>query len=88
MEQYIGGMYCGGYMMIRHNYYCQQKCGFEDFDINEHDRKLKLAFKMNLSEGAIARVLGEKVCIEQCFNCMVIVGTARAKNKLIRDGRR
>lgn len=65
------------------NYYCQQKCGQEDFSIEEWDKAFKYCIDNNLSEKQTGEILEGKPCTKQCFDCMAIVGKTREKNKLI-----
>ena len=67
------------------NYYCQQKCGFENFDIVEHDKLLKEVWKMPISNAEMDKIINGIPCKEQCFECMSIVGETQKKNRLIRE---
>lgn len=67
------------------NFYCQQKCTSPDFSIEEWNKAFHYCIENNMSEKQMAEILEGKPCKSQCFDCMVIVGETRMKNKLIRD---
>ena len=68
-----------GKRLITDNFYCQGKCGFEDFDIAEHDALLKEVWKMPISEAEQNKIIDGDPCTKQCFECMAIVGETRKK---------
>ena len=63
--------------------YCQQKCGFEDFDIYEHDALLKEVWAMPISNADMDKIIDGESCKEQCFDCMAIIGDRRKKTQEI-----
>lgn len=63
------------------NYYCQQKCGFEDFDIHEHDALLKEVWAMPITNDEMEKIINGEPCKKQCFDCMAIVGKRRIETK-------
>jgi hypothetical protein len=68
--------------MVRDNFYCQQKCGEVDFDIDEWNKAVDEIEKMPLSEEEKKKLIWGVPCTEQCFACIAIVGETQAKNKL------
>ena len=67
------------------NYYCQQKCGQEDFSIHEWNKSYKEIEAMPISRAAKDKLINGEPCTSQCFDCMAIVGKTRAKNKEFRE---
>jgi len=63
------------------NFYCQQKCGEDDFSIDEWNKAFKYCIDNNLSNKETGIILEGELCNEQCFDCMAIVGASRNKNK-------
>ena len=63
------------------NFYCQNKCGQENFNIDEWNKKFLLGLQMNLGEKEMFKLLDREDCIQQCFDCIAIVGETRIKNK-------
>ena len=67
------------YMLI--NFYCQIKCGHEDFSIEEWNKADKEIEAMPISEYEKQKLRWPDPCKEQCFDCIAIVGATRLKNK-------
>lgn len=67
------------------NFYCQQKCGSQDFSINDWNKALKFCNDAGIEGKERSEILDGKPCKEQCFNCIAIVGETRLKNKTIKQ---
>lgn len=67
------------------NFYCQKKCGGDNFSIDEWNIAFKYCIDNNLSENETSEILEGNPCERQCFDCMAVVGETRSKTaKLIR----
>ena len=69
------------------NFYCQRVCGFEDFSIDEWNKKYKQAISMGLNREEMNHFLGDKgtKCKVQCDGCACIVGEQRLKTQKLVD---
>lgn len=65
---------------MKNNFYCQQKCGDVDFDINKWNKAHDEIQKMPISEVEKDKLIHGEPCKHQCFSCIVIVGETRIKN--------
>jgi hypothetical protein len=65
---------------MRKNFYCQQKCGDVDFDINEWNKAHDEIQKMPIDQAEKDKLIHGVECTSQCFSCIAIVGETRAKN--------
>ncbi len=62
------------------NFYCQQKCGFVNFSIDEWNKLYKEINAMPISEAEKEKLINGEPCKTQCFECIAIVGETRLKN--------
>ena len=64
-------------------FYCQKLCGEVDFSIDEWNKALKYCNDLAIEGEDRDKILNPELfpCTEQCFDCMVIVGETRLKNK-------
>lgn len=67
--------------MLNENFYCQQKCGEVDFDINEWNKYYLEVEAMPISQAEKDKLIHGEPCDNQCFDCMGVVGETRIKNK-------
>ena len=74
-------------MTNRSNFYCQIKCGEVEFSIDEWNKSYNEINAMPISEKEKEKLLNPEPCEKQCFDCIVIVGETRTKNRKIRDGK-
>ncbi len=65
------------------NFYCQAKCGHENFSIEEWNKADKEIELMPISENEKDKLRHPDPCKSQCFDCIAIVGDTRIKNKLL-----
>ena len=63
------------------NFYCQNLCGEEDFDIEEWNKAFQFCLDAGLSEVEKSKILHPKGCKTQCNACINIVLDTQAKNK-------
>lgn len=63
------------------NFYCQIKCGHEDFSIEEWNKADKEIEAMPINEYEKQKLRWPDPCTEQCFDCIAIIGATRFKNK-------
>lgn len=66
---------------MRDNFYCQVKCGSEDFSIDEWNKAFDYCNKAGIEGIERDKILQGEPCEKQCFDCMAIVGETRKKNK-------
>ena len=64
------------------NFYCQQKCGGEDFSIDEWNKAFDYCIENSLSEEETGEILEGTPCEYQCIDCSFIVKKTRMKNVL------
>ena len=64
-------------------FYCQKVCGDEKFSIDEWNKALKYCEDMGIEGEERNKILNPELfpCIEQCFDCMAVVGTRRQKTR-------
>lgn len=66
------------------SFYCQNKCGHQDFSIdkwNEDYKKFSDAGLLDTEAANKALHPEMSPCIEQCFDCMAIVGQRQLQTK-------
>ena len=67
------------------NFYCQKRCGENDFSIDEWNKDYKSLINSGMSESDINKILHPEPCKIQCDACINIVLETQKKNKEIRE---
>lgn len=73
---------------MKNNFYCQIKCGAEDFSIDQWNKSYKEIEAMPISQKEKDKLLFPDPCEKQCFDCLAIVGKTRLKNKEIMENQK
>lgn len=71
--------------MGKNNFYCQKKCGFVDFSIEEWNKANQFCKKAGITGIEQDKILHPELfpCEKQCDDCMNIVLETQKKNRAI-----
>lgn len=65
--------------MKNEKFYCQKVCGSDSFSIDEWNQISKDLESTNLTKKEKNNILFPDACVNQCFDCIAIVGATRIK---------